>query len=270
MNLDRPDLADRLAAEYVLGTLHGGARRRFRQQLARSRVLQDAVKRWERQLTPAAARLDGPAPAERVWRAIEARISPSVSPSVSPSIGPSRMADAGTTRPASAASPAEGGSWWQRWFGLRPLSMLGAGLAAGVLGMVVLPQLQPPAGEDGVPPGRVLPESYAGILLADDGRPSLLVGSRRHGKVVDLKVLRPLAVPPGQVAQLWALVPGQAPLRLGVVPLQGKAQLTLPDTSEKLLAKATELAVSIEPAELAAPAAPAQPWLLRGPCAKFW
>lgn len=268
MNLDRPERADRLAAEFVLGTLHGGARRRFRQQLLRSRVLQDAVKRWERQLTPAAARLDGPAPADRVWRAIEARIHPSSTRPSSTSA--SRSADAGASRGPSAASPAEGGSWWQRWFGLRPLSMLGAGLAAGVLGMVVLPQLQGPTGEDGVPPGRVLPESYAGILLADDGRPSLLVGSRRHGKVVDLKVLRPLAVPPGQVAQLWALVPGQAPLRLGVVPLQGKAQLTLPDTSEKLLAKATELAVSIEPAELATPAAPAQPWLLRGPCAKFW
>lgn len=266
MNLDRPDLADRLAAEFVLGTLHGGARRRFRQQLLRSRVLQDAVKRWEQQLTPAAARLDGPAPAERVWLGIEARISPA---RPGPVISPARAATPRPGAPARVPTP-DPGSWWQRWFGLRPLSMLGAGLAAGVLGMVVLPQLQGPAGEDGVPPGRVLPESYAGILSADDGRPSLLVGSRRHGKVVDLKVLRPLAVPPGQVAQLWALVPGQAPLRLGVVPLQGKAQLTLADTSEKLLAKATELAVSIEPAEVSAPATPAQPWLLRGPCAKFW
>ena len=33
MNYIRPDLLDRLAAEYVIGTLHGGARRRFQRLL---------------------------------------------------------------------------------------------------------------------------------------------------------------------------------------------------------------------------------------------
>ena len=34
MDYSRPDLADRLAAEYALGTLRGGARRRFESLLA--------------------------------------------------------------------------------------------------------------------------------------------------------------------------------------------------------------------------------------------
>ncbi len=55
MNYARPELRDRLAAEYVLGTLHGGARRRFQRLLQQQPELRDAVEFWQRELMPMAA-----------------------------------------------------------------------------------------------------------------------------------------------------------------------------------------------------------------------
>ena len=48
MNILSPALSDPLAAEYVLGTLHGAARRRFAQLLYAHPGLRQAVADWER------------------------------------------------------------------------------------------------------------------------------------------------------------------------------------------------------------------------------
>lgn len=55
MNIHQPPLSDTLAAEYVLGTLQGGARRRFEQLLPAHPALQRAVADWERRLNGLAA-----------------------------------------------------------------------------------------------------------------------------------------------------------------------------------------------------------------------
>ena len=58
MNLHRhPELLDRLAAEYALGTMHGGARRRFQALMRQHVVVTQAVARWDERLTPMTAQL---------------------------------------------------------------------------------------------------------------------------------------------------------------------------------------------------------------------
>ncbi|MBL8520632.1 MAG: anti-sigma factor [Betaproteobacteria bacterium] len=84
MKLDSPNLQSRLAAEYVLGTLHGAARRRFHDYLARDAGLRAAVTHWEGHLTPLAGRLREVAPPDRVWTRIEARIDGARRPATSP------------------------------------------------------------------------------------------------------------------------------------------------------------------------------------------
>ena len=74
MDYARAELADRLAAEYVLGTLRGPARRRFQTLLAAHPALRSAVQRWEDRLAPLAASVAPVAPPERVWTGIEARL----------------------------------------------------------------------------------------------------------------------------------------------------------------------------------------------------
>lgn len=67
------ELVDRLAAEYVLGTLRGRARRRFERWLVSPQV-GDIVKGWEARLAGLEPRLDQVAPPATVWRGIENRL----------------------------------------------------------------------------------------------------------------------------------------------------------------------------------------------------
>ena len=84
MNIVTLELADRLAAEYVLGTLTGGARRRFDALLPAHPALRQAVAAWEQRLLPMALKSPAVQPAPRVWAGIEEQLgwrAPATAPS---------------------------------------------------------------------------------------------------------------------------------------------------------------------------------------------
>ncbi len=243
MNYHLPELRHRLASEYVLGTLHGRARKRFLRLLPHDADLRDAVAFWEAELMPMASVLSSPAPRDQVWQAIAGRISPATP----------------QHKPA---------GWFERWFSLAMLRPLVAGLVLGI-GLMLLAPLRGPVAPAEVSQDHV-PQSYAGFLQDANGNLTALVSSLRYGKLVDVKLVRPVQVSPDRALQLWALPAGSAPVWLGTIPSQGKGTLTLPDTSEALLSKVTELAVSSEPKSNTAPSQPPESFLLRGPCGKFW
>lgn len=246
MNYIRPELLDKLAAEYVVGTLHGGARRRFQRLLREHPSARLAVEIWEERMAPMSERLSAAPASDKLWQSIQARIAP---------------------QPAPSAVKKQG--WLSRWLDWRTLGTLTTGLALGVVGMAVVLPLAGPT-QVAVPAGRVLPESYAGFLKDTAGDLTVLVSSLRRGKTVDIKVLRPVTIPAGQTLQLWALFKDASPVPIGTIPGSGKSQITMRYSSEDLLAKATELAVSIEPPSSAPPTQPTGPFILQGPCAKFW
>ena len=68
-----PQLVDRLAAAYALGTLSGPARRRFEALHHQRADVRIAVAQWEERLGRLAASLAPVRPSPRVWAAIEAR-----------------------------------------------------------------------------------------------------------------------------------------------------------------------------------------------------
>ena len=75
MDLRRnPQLLERLAAEFALGTLRGRARQRFRRWIGEDAGIADTVQDWELRLAPLAAAVAPVQPPARVWRAIEERI----------------------------------------------------------------------------------------------------------------------------------------------------------------------------------------------------
>ena len=74
MNYENPQLLDALAAEYVLGTLHGPARRRFAALVATQPAAQAALARWERELARRGAHLPPVAPGPQGWAQIESRL----------------------------------------------------------------------------------------------------------------------------------------------------------------------------------------------------
>lgn len=70
------DLAHALAAEYVLGTLRGAARRRFEAIVRTDAEAAKTLRAWEDAMTPLAERIAPVEPPARVWRAIESRVAP--------------------------------------------------------------------------------------------------------------------------------------------------------------------------------------------------
>ena len=232
---------DRLASEYVLGSLHSRARSRFAVLLRDDAELQARVAFWERALMPMALVLSA-APSAQTWTAIAARIAP---------------------RPQTTPRP----GWVERWFGLRSFAPLAAGLFMGVLVTSFAPRLF-----DSEPAGVAetqLPESYVGVLAGANGRAGLIVSSRRHGKVLDLKQVQPVSVDPGRTLYLWVIEANGNPRAIGPVPPGAFVQVALAQTSEQLFAKAAELAVSSEAVGVA-PTSPAGPFIYRGLCGKLW
>lgn len=232
--LQPPERLDKLAREYALGTLSGGARRRFEQVLRQSPQAERAVAAWQERYAVLAAGLPPMAPRPGVWHGLERRLFPT------------------------AAKRKAG--WWQ---------LLGAALAGVMLCSVVL-RLEP--GLIGLEPrAEALPASYVGLLTDAAGTPTVLASSRRHGRQLTVKLLKPLAVPSGRVAQLWAYPhDGSAAFPVGVLPASGSATLALADTAEKLFFKVSRLAVSYEDAPATAGQAPTEPLVLSGHCVKLW
>lgn len=255
MNYSAPDLRDRLAAEFVLGTLHGRARSRMQHLLRDDAPLRARVAFWERKLTPLASHLSAVAPPARVWHAIVARIGPR-----------QRVVPARQGWLPSWLAP-----WFTRWFApwldARALGSLATGLFMGVAIALTVPKLLDRASGDAAE--TQLPQSYVGVLATTDGRTGLIVSSRRHGSVMDVKQVKAVPVPSGQTFFLWAIDRDGTTWPIGPVPQGSFVQVSLAQPSDKLFATATELAVSIEAAG-SAPAQPGSAFVYRGLCGKLW
>jgi anti-sigma-K factor RskA len=72
---DHPELIDSLAAEYVLGTLRGQARRRFEKWRERTPLVNERCRFWEHNLMHLAKGLKPVRPPPHVWQGIRARLN---------------------------------------------------------------------------------------------------------------------------------------------------------------------------------------------------
>ena len=248
MRYTQPELLEHLASSYVLGTLTGGARRRF-ERLQRDRAdVRGLVTQWETRLGQLAVSVPAQQPSPQLRKAIAARTQPAA------------------TAAAANASP----RGWLGW--LKPAGFGFGGLAAGVIAASVLfvtaPGLFMTSDQIAMRTGEKLPQSYVGLLTDAQGNGKLLVSSLRHGKTLTVKVIGPVTAPASGTLVLWA-VPASGPaFVLGPVPASGSAVSLLPDTSEKLLANVNKLVVTLETSP--SPASPSAPVLFSGNCAKLW
>jgi anti-sigma-K factor RskA len=72
---DHPEIIDPLAAEYVLGTLRGPARRRFEKWRQTTAIVQERCRFWEENLMQLAKGVRPIPPHPRVWQGIRARLN---------------------------------------------------------------------------------------------------------------------------------------------------------------------------------------------------
>lgn len=229
---------DQLASAYVLGTLRGRARNRFETVMRRHPPVLAAVEGWTQRLGPLHLALPAQPPSAAVWE---------------------RIAQATGTAPLVTKRT----SWWQRVLAPIPAGALAMGLVVGA----VVPALW--QAEMARQADMELPASYVGVLGTAQGQPGLIVSSLRHGTVVDIKQVTPVAVPPGQVLYLWRIDKVGAATGLGPLPAGKWAHMALREPAEKAFFSAVELAVSLEAAGTQ-PDAPSQPYVYRGLCGKLW
>jgi anti-sigma-K factor RskA len=220
MDYSRRPLADRLASEYVLGTLRGPARRRFEALLPAHPALREAVAQWQQRLLPLSASVAPVQPSDAVWRGIESRLF-------------------GVTAQPKA-------SLWQRLALWRTLT----GVATGAtLAMVLVSSRVPP------PQAPIVVVLNANPEAAQALNASFVASVSADGRALVLRPIGELALTPGRALELWAVPPQGAPRSLGLVQPGGATTVL----RTQLLRDTAAFAVSVEPAGGSTTGAPTGP-----------
>ena len=201
------DLAHALAAEYVLGTLRGAARRRFEAMMASDASLREIVGRWEAWVNPLAERVEPVEPPARVWKAIEARIAPR----------------------------ARTASWWSSLDFWRAWGLVASGLAAVLLAFFAW-LYTGPRGEP----------VFVAVLTSASHQPMGVV-SMHSPDLLRVRVVHDWASMRDKSLQLWVMPEHGAPRSLGLVRNEvGDTLITIQPTDPRVRG-ARMLAISAEP-----------------------
>jgi anti-sigma-K factor RskA len=242
MNYNHPELRDHLAAEYVLGTLHGWARRRFERLLAADPTLAAVVREWEARLMPLAQAVTAVEPPARVWALISDRLG----------LPPA---------PAAVSKPrVEPRGFWESLAFWRGLGLISSAVAAGLL--VYLAVLAP--GPKPVEGG----EELVAVLADEKERPVMLVSAEPRAQALTVKVLAREPIAGDRSYELWALPAGGAPKSLGLVAASGITRIKL-DQAKVGLVNAPAMAISLEPRGGSPTGLPTGPVLFKGAVVKL-
>lgn len=223
MKYDSLKLKQMLAAEYVVGTLVGGARRRFRRLLVQDRWLRGEVRYWEQRFAQLGVFEPVP-PREVVWAEIQRRVH----------------AQERTVVPIESRQP-QNLNFWRAWSGLATAASL-------ILAVLLLRQPEPTRSADEVPRRvevRVPVQAYVGALQLPNETAQWTVSL-----VPETRSLRVIAHGPSQLSlqqdyQLWWLT-DEGVTSLGLLPRNGAWEVLLPlNVRPRGVAK---VAVSLEPA----------------------
>jgi len=209
MDYGRSELADALAAEYVVGTLRGGARRRFESLLPAHSALRRATQAWQERLMPLTGAIAPVQPSSEVWRRISDRLD---------------------RRKGEASS-----SPWQRlalWRGLAAFASVAAISLAVLLGNP-----------------RAVPPPIVVVLAATDAAASgaaaapIVASISGDGSTLVTRSIAPVALRPDRSLELWAVPKDGAARSLGVLPA-GTGTVAL---RGRVLSDVDTLAVTVEP-----------------------
>lgn len=216
-----PRTLQALAAAYALGTLAGPARRRFETVLRQQPAAAQAVAQWNRRFAPLAQRLPPAQASAELWQRIEKQAFEQA-PGIAAAPAPAARSARTNPRPATQSIPRATAAkpTWMRWLDAllapAPAAALAMGMMLGLALPLLMSTLRPPAAQE-----TELPESYVGVLATSTGKTGLIVSSLRRGKVLDVKRVGAVEVPPGKTLFLWTLdAQGQA-AAIGRLPSGG-------------------------------------------------
>ena len=217
MNLiQNPSLVDQLAASYALGTLRGGARRRF-EALARTHAeVRAQALIWQGRLSSVAELQPQAAPSPIVWKRIENLVN--------------AEKEAKAMHVARTQVKQDKG-WWSSLNLWRGLSSMGVGVAAVALMVGInLNGINARLGEEVTDLTAKLsatPEiQYVAVLADDKATASMLVTFDPKSKKLTLKRVGGFQEAPDKSLQLWALPQTGTPKSLGVMGGDAVVKLT--------------------------------------------
>jgi anti-sigma-K factor RskA len=245
MNLtDHPELADRLAAAYGLGTLRGGARRRFEAQARRSPALRAAALAWQERFAAMTELQQGEAPSPNVWKRIEIeltnerRAGPVPAEPLAQKLGRALRLWRGAAFAGGLATVAAlgvtvflAGEVDQRESQLARVDRSRESLARQNVQLAAQLQAQPAI-------------QYVAVLSDQQSAPSILVTFDPAHNTLTLKRVGAFQEGPEKSLQLWALPPSGTPRSLGVLGADPVIKLT---AAESQVRQVPALAVSLEP-----------------------
>jgi anti-sigma-K factor RskA len=225
-------LRDKLAAEYVLGTMSARARRRFEFHLRGNPQLRRAVVEWEARLSPLTDALPAMEPPARVWQAIKARLKFSQS-----------------ARPG----------FWENLSFWRVSSFASGLLALALIVFVAVPRPEAP-----VEAGRMV------VVMNDlaTKKPAMTASwepGQRGGRTLRIRVIGHAEMGPNTAWELWMLPGGdQKPVSLGLITTHETQVVRIPEALAAQLDAALGLAMSVEPAGGSPTGQPSGPVLYAG------
>ncbi len=232
MDLHRhPELLDRLAAAYALGTLRGGARRRFEALARTSPGVRQAAVLWQQRLGAMTELQPPQAPSDNVWKRIALALEAERA--------------AATAAVQQAAQPLldvlrrrlafwRGTAW--------------AGIAATALVAVVGVQLWREVGQRETQLAQLRAQplvEYVAVLAGEGSEAQVLVTFDPRQQRLTLKRVGAIDEGADRSLQLWALAPGGPPRSLGV--LEQRQPVVRFAADQAAVSGVPALAISLEP-----------------------
>jgi len=208
MNYQHPKLIEELAAQYVLGTLRGPARRRFERYCKSNASALHAVRRWEDRLVDLLANVVPVAPSAVVWDQIKFRV-----------------------RRDRALRPKRGFATFGNWR---------FALAAGIAALAIAFGLWTGFGPTTAQP-------FASFWNQEQGQ-LWNIEAPRNRVELRIAAAENLQLDAARAYELWALpADGAAPVSLGLMPKSGRITLELNDAQRMALSRSRKIAISLEP-----------------------
>ena len=202
MRYDNPELRERLAAEYALGTLEGSARWRFEALMENDESLAETTERWNLRLSRLAEGAPEIPPPPGAWERIYTQI---------------------TSVPVDQTerSTREGLAFWRRL-------AASACLVAMTMGAVLLwpePEVVGP-----------VKAGYVVMLSDHEQRTGWVISAPPSMGELSIRTAAPMPVPEGKRCYLWLQPQGKGKIvNLGALPETGGSTLAVPESIRALL-----------------------------------
>lgn len=233
-----PDLYELLAAEYVLGSMHGRARLRFESLMNERPYIQYAVEHWQERLHSLNEVLPAEKPSAQLWKSISKSIS----------------------QPVNQKAP---------WFERLGLWQAATGLLSVAFAVsLMLPQQQTftsPASIDYAP-------AFVSVLESRHDKPMMYASGSRQLGFVNVRMAEMPKIPPNEDWVLWAIPRnGGAPAAVGTIlrdKMETRIELTQQEWKERMM-ETEVFGVTSEPRQSSWPKKPSSEIMYQGKCLEF-